>query len=132
MVSDIEGIVGVQPNSAVDKYAWLLGDESFTIVPTKGQALTIPVGEALTGAGVPKWPSVAAAEEALGVSIFRPKGTNVLGYVIGKKGKFRPLFILVKSVFVQGSEALADGVLESIDTPPNLIQDEVDKVIDNG
>ena len=132
MVSDTEGIVGVQPNSAVDKYAWLLGDESKTIVPVKASALTIPIGEALTPAGVAKYQSVMQAEQAIGEDIFRLRGTNILGYKRGKKGKFRALFVLAKSVLVQGSGALADGTLESIDTPPNLIQDEVDKVVANG
>jgi len=134
MVSDTEGIVGVQPNSAVDKYAWLLGDEQHWIYPHKGMCLTIPVGEALTDAGVAKWPSVKEAEAALGVKLFRPRGMNVLGYIRGKSklSKFRPLFVLVESVFVQGTGALADGILESIETPPNLIQDEVDKVLGNG
>lgn len=134
MVGGFEGIVGVQPDSAVDKYKWLLGDEQHWILPRKGRCLTIPIGEALTGAGVAKWPSVKAAEDALGVDIFRPRGKNVLGYILGKSklSKFRPLFILVESVFVQGTGALADGVLESTDKMTGLIQDEVDKVVGNG
>ena len=133
LVNDTEGIVGVHPNSAVDKYAWLLGDESKTIVPIKGSALTIPIGEALTPAGVAKYQSVMQAEQSLGVDIFKLRGTNVLGYKVGKKGKFRALFVLVKSVFVQGTGALADGVLESTDKGVGMIQDEVDKeVVKNG
>ncbi|MGD0077035.1 MAG: hypothetical protein ABSB91_00255 [Sedimentisphaerales bacterium] len=131
-VSDTEAIVGVQPNSAVDKYAWLLGDEQKTITPVKGNALTIPIDEALTGAGVAKYQSVMQAKQMLGVDIFRLPGTNVLGYKVGKKGKFRALFILVKSVLVQGSGALADGVLESTDNMTSIIQEEIDKEMGNG
>lgn len=127
LLKPLEGAVGVREDAAVAKYAWLLTDEERTITPKKGSALTIPIGEALTGRGVPKFESVRNAEIELGVKIFRLPGKNVLGYVRGKKGKFRPLFALVKSVFVQGSGALADGVLESVDDITESMQSEVDR-----
>ena len=129
MAGQLEGVVGVPDNTAISKYKWLLGGESKTITPKNAKFLTIPIGEALTAAGAPRFESVMQAEMQLGMDIFRPKGKNVLGYVRGKKGKFRPLFVLVKSVFVQGSDALLDGVLESEDTIVQTIQDEVDKVV---
>jgi hypothetical protein len=137
MVNDYEGIIGVRPKQGSDKYAWLLGDEQFTILPGPGKhALIIPIpgSEALTSDGASKWSSVKEAENALGADIFRLKGKNVLGYIRGKSklSKFRPLFILVKSVFVQGTGALADGVLESTEKMTDLIQEKVDKVVDNG
>jgi len=124
----LEGIVGVRENAAVSKYKWLLGDEQMTITPKKGRALTIPIGEALTGAGIAKYDSVKNAEDVLGTKIFRLKGRNVLGYKVGKKGKFRPLFVLVKSVFVQGSGALIDGVLDSVDAMSAAIEKRIDAV----
>ena len=54
LAAPLDGVVGVRPNSAVSKYAWLLGDEEKTITPKKGKFLTIPIGEALTGAGTLK------------------------------------------------------------------------------
>ncbi|MCK9243669.1 MAG: hypothetical protein WC877_05195 [Dehalococcoidales bacterium] len=119
-------IVGVPDNSPVDKYKWLLGDESKTITPKRARALTIPIGEALTAAGVPKYQSVRDAAAQLGVKLFRPKGSNVLGYARGKKGKFRPLFVLVKSVFIQGSSALSDGVLDNLDVISGEIENEIE------
>ncbi|MFA5553466.1 MAG: hypothetical protein WDA68_02770, partial [Phycisphaerae bacterium] len=117
-------VIGVPDNSPVDKYKWLLGGESKTITPKRGKSLTIPIGEALTAAGVPKYQSVREASLQLGTTIFRLKGKNVLGYKRGKKGKFRPLFVLVKSVFVQGSDALADGVLDNLDVISGEIETE--------
>lgn len=129
MVAPLEGVVGIRENSTVEKYKWLLGDEEKTIFPRRARALTIPIGEALTGAGVPRFESAADAERELGVQLFRPRGKNVLGYVRGKRGKFRPLFVLAKSVFVQGSGALADGVLESTDDMTGAIQKKINEKV---
>jgi len=128
--SPFEAVIGVRKNTPVEKYKWILGDEEHWIKPVRAQALTIPIGEALQPTGVPKWKSVKDAERALNADIFRIK--NVLGYKRGKRGKFRPLFVLVKSVLVQGSGALADGVLDSVDDMTAAIRDEVDKVVDSG
>jgi len=132
MAGDLEGVIGVREGSPVDKYKWLLTDEQHLIEPTGGRkCLTIPIGEALQGSGAAKYESAANAEAELGVKLFRPKGTNVLGYKVGKKGKFRPLFALVKSVFVQGSGALADGVLENVDNMTDAISAEIDTAINS-
>jgi len=130
MEGNFEGVVGVKPNSPVSKYAWLLSDEEKTIT-AKGGALTIPIGEALTPAGVARFASVKEAESHFG-KIFRPRGTNVLGYIRGKskRSKFRALFVLVKSVFVQGSGALYDGVEESLDDITGRMQSEIDKAVE--
>jgi hypothetical protein len=126
----LDAIVGVRPNSKVEKYKWLLGEESIgPIFPKRAKALTIPIGEALTSAGVARFASVKDAEVSLGVKIFRPKGKNVLGYIRGKKGKFRPLFVLVKSVFVQPTGALIDGVLDSEDKIVGLIESKISDAI---
>ena len=128
MIGNFEGVVGVQPNSAVAKYAWLLGDESKTIVPTKGKFLAIPIGENLTGAGVARFTSPRQVPNGF---FIRVGGRLLFGYKNGKKGKFRALFTLVTSVFVQGTGALADGVLEKTNDGIGMIQNEVDKVVGN-
>lgn len=131
MADDLEGVVGVQPNSAVEKYKWLLGDQSIpTIKPKHGKYLTIPIGEALTGAGVLK----AKYSEGLrnitgGFFVKTKRGKLLFGYKRGKRGKFRALFVLKKSVFVQPTGALYDGVIDSEDAMTGAIQTEVDKVI---
>ena len=125
MAQTLDGVVGIRDSAAVKKYAWMLTDEQKTITAKNAKALTIPIGEALTKSGVARFESVRQAAAELGVDIFRIK--NVLGYKRGKKGKFRPLFVLVKSVFIQGSGALADGVMEKIDDITAEIQIEIDK-----
>jgi len=127
----LEAMIGVREGSAVEKYKWLLGDEQMTITPKFKRALTIPIGEALTAAGVSKYESVKQAEMELGTKIFRLPGTNVLGYKRGKtgKGKFRALFVLAKSVLVQGTGALYDGVEENVDKISDKIQTEIEKVV---
>jgi hypothetical protein len=129
LAAPLDGVIGVVENSGVDKYKWILGDEQMTITPKRASALTIPIGEALTGAGVPRYESVRDAASQLGTTIFRPKGTNVLGYKKGKKGKFRPLFALVKSVFVQGSGALLDGTMDHLDDISGEIEKRIEEKI---
>ncbi len=126
MAGPLEGVVGVREGAAVDKYKWLLGDESKTITPKKSKFLAIPIGEGLTGAGVPRY---ASPRQVPGGFFVRTKAGNLLfGYKKGKRGKFRPLFVLVKSVFVQGSGALYDGVTDSLDDITDSIESKIGKV----
>ncbi len=122
VISDFEGVVGVAEGQAVSKYAWLLGDEEKTITPKKGKFLAIPIGENLTGAGVARFSSPRQVEDGFFV---KSKGRLFFGRKQGKRGKFRPLFVLVKSVFVQGSGALYDGVMDSLDDMSGAIEDKI-------
>ena len=121
-----EATIGVPAGTAVDKYQWLLGDEQKTITPTRGKFLAIPIGENLKGSGEAKYSSPRQVEGGFFVAT---KGRLLFGYKNGKKGKFRPLFTLVTSVLVQGSGALYDGVMESLDDMTAAIQQSVDKAI---
>jgi len=127
MVSDTEVIIGIPQGSTADAYAWLLGDEDKTILPKKGKYLSIPIGENLTGSGVVRHTS---PRQVTGGFFLKAKGHLFFGYKVGKRGKFRPLFVLVTSVFVQGTGALIDGVLESQDDMTKAIDDEVGKIKD--
>jgi hypothetical protein len=122
-----EGIIGVPSGTAVESYKWLLGDEEKTIVPKSAKFLTIPIGENLTGAGVARYTSPRQVPEGFFV---QTKGRLLFGFKRGKRGKFRPLFALVKSVFVQGTDALVDGVSESIDDMTAAIQQAVDAAVE--
>lgn len=126
MDGELEGVVGVKQNSTVDKYAWLLGDEEKTIVPKRAQFLAIPIGEGLTPAGVPRFSSPRQVPDGFFV---KTGGRLLFGRKRGKRGKFRPLFTLVKSVFVQGSGALYDGVMDSLDDVTDSLQTEIDKKV---
>jgi hypothetical protein len=129
MAGELDGVVGAKSDSAVSKYAWLLGDEEKTIVPHKGKFLTIPVGEALTSTGAIK-DEYSHGLRAITKGFFiNSKGRLLFGYKVGKKGKFRVLFVLVKSVFIQGTGALYDGAMEKVDAVTEGIQSEIDKVV---
>jgi len=103
-----------------------LSDEEKTITPKKGKFLTIPIGENLTGAGVARFSSPRQVPDGFFV---KTKGRLLFGVKRGKKGKFRPLFVLVKSVFVQGTGALYDGVQDSLDDITESMQAEIDRKV---
>jgi len=117
-------VVGVRPGTAVDQYKWILGDEERTIRPRQAKFLTIPIGENLTAAGVARYSSPRQVPEGFFV---HTGGRLLFGYTRGKRGKFRPLFVLVKEVLVQGSGALYDGVMESLDDMGAAIEAEIAK-----
>lgn len=112
MEADDLAIVGVRPNSAVEQYKWLLGGETKTIRPKHGRYLVIPIGDNLTAAGVARYRSPREVTDGF---FLRSKGQLLFGRKNGNRGRFRPLFALVTSVTVKGSDALAKGVLESRD-----------------
>jgi len=122
MAGPLEGVVGVRNDAAVAKYKWLLTDEQKTILPRRGKFLAIPIGENLTGAGVASFSSPRQVPDGFFV---RTRGKLLFGTKRSKRGKFRPLFVLVKSVFVQGSGALYDGVTDSLDDIAGEIEDQI-------
>lgn len=125
--SETEGVVGVPSDSAVNKYKWLLGDETKTITPKKGKFLAIPIGENLTAAGVARFKS---PRDVKGGFFVRTGGKLLFGYKKGKRGKFRAMFALVRSVTIKGSNALAEGVLASRDDMTKVIQSKVEGAIE--
>lgn len=125
MEGDTEAVIGVRENSAVDRYAWILGDEQKTITPKNSKFLAIPIGEGLTSAGAARFKSPREVEG--GFFIRSKKGQLLFGYKKGKRGKFRPLFVLVKSVLVQGTGSLYDGVMESMDDMGQAIERAIDR-----
>ena len=125
MAGPLDAVVGVRGKSTVDKYKWLLGDEDKTITPKKSKFLTIPIGEGLTSAGAARFSSPRQVPDGFFVKV---GGRLLFGYKKGKKGKFRALFTLVKSVFVQGTGALYDGVMDSVDDIAGSVETEIGKV----
>ncbi len=128
LAGPLHGVVGVRPGAAVDAYKWLLGDEQKTITPQRSKFLTIPIGENLRPSGVPQYSSPRQVPDGFFV---RSKGRLLFGYKRGKKGKFRALFVLVKSVFVQGTGALYDGVEETLDDIAESMEEKGRKAIDH-
>lgn len=128
MDAPLDLVIGIPDGSTVEPYKWLLGDEQMTIRPKKGRFLTIPIGENLTSAGVPRYTSPRQVEDGF---FLKSKGGQLLfGRKNGKRGKFRPLFVLVTSVFVQGTGALYDGVMASLDNIADSIEDAIGKIKD--
>ncbi|HIJ66811.1 MAG TPA: hypothetical protein HPP51_00810 [Planctomycetes bacterium] len=127
LADKFDGIVGVRRASAVAKYAWLLGDEVKKIVPRNAKFLAIPIGENRTPAGATRFSSPRLVPD--GFFVKTKSGRLLFGYKKGTRGKFRPLFTLVKSVTVFGSGALADGLLDSLDDICRLIKTEINKKI---
>jgi len=128
LAEPLHGVVGIPDNSPVDRYAWLLGDERKTIVPTKSKFLTIPIGENLTAAGVAKYTSPRQVPDGFFVNT---NGRLLFGRKNGKRGKFRALFLLVKSVTIQGTGALKDGVESQLDNIIADMETEIGKAIDS-
>lgn len=126
LLKPLEAVVGVRENAAVAKYAWLLTDEEKTITPKRAKFLAIPIGEGLTKAGVARYASPRDVPK--GFFVKSKTGHLLFGYKRGKRGKFRALFVLVKSVFIQGSGALYDGVYDSTDEMAGQIETEIGKV----
>ena len=121
-------VVGVPDGSTAEPYKWLLGDEQMTIRPKNARFLTIPIGENLTPSGVPRFSSPRQVDDGF---FIKSKGGHLLfGRKNGKRGKFRPLFVLVTNVFVQGTGALYDGVMDSLDDIADAIEDSIGKIKD--
>ncbi len=131
MEGPLDGVVGVREGSGVDQYKWLLGDEQKTITPKRGKFLAIPIGEALTPSGVvrDKYRSPRLVDD--GFFIKSRSGKLLFGYKRGKRGKFRPLFVMVKSVLVQGSGALYDGVMDKVDDIGQAVEDAIGEAVEN-
>jgi hypothetical protein len=133
MAGDLAGVVGVAEGTAVEKYKYLLGDETVTIRPRRAKYLAIPIGEARTGAGVVKEKYADGPGkiwDAENLFLVISKGQPLVGYKVGKRGRFRPLYVLKKEVTVHGTGALYDGVEESIPDITGAIQRHLDKKLD--
>ncbi len=124
-------VIGVREGSGVDKYKYLLGDEQVTITPKRAKFLAIPIGEALTPSGVVKDKFRSPRLVKDGFFIKSRKGQLLFGYKVGKRGKFRPLFVMVKSVLVQGSGALYDGVMDMVDDIGRAMENAIGKAVGN-
>ena len=120
------GVVGVREDAAVNDYKYLLSDEQKIIRPKKAKFLCIPIGENLTSAGAARYSSPRQVADGFFV---KSKGKLLFGYKRGKKGKFRPMFVLVKEVLVQGTGALYDGTMDSLDDINDSIQNSIDRRI---
>jgi hypothetical protein len=126
LTDETTAVIGVPAGSNVDNYKWLLSDQTKTITPKRAKFLTIPIAENLTASGVPRYTSPRQKPD--GFFIRSDSGKLLYGYKNGKRGRFRPLFVLVKSVTVTGSGALAEGVADSVDDIKESIQANLNRL----
>ncbi|MFA5187040.1 MAG: hypothetical protein WC551_11210 [Patescibacteria group bacterium] len=130
MTGDLDGVVGVAEGTAVERYKYLLGDETVTIRPKRAKYLAVPIGEALSGSGAVKEKYADGPGkiwDAEKLFIVQGKGQPLVGYKVGKRGRFRPLYVLKKEVTVYGTGALYDGVEESIPEITGTINRKLDE-----
>lgn len=124
MEKEFEGVIGVAPQSAVEKYKWILGDETKTITAKKSKFLAIPIGAALTPSGVARYSSPRQISD--GFFFKTLQGQLMFGRNKGKQNqRIEPLFLLVKSVKITGSGALAKGVLDNTNMISDAITDKL-------
>lgn len=134
-VAKYQAMVGVKDQSAVDAYAWLLGDDTKIIRPRKGKYLAIPIGANMTAAGAAKYDSPVFVP---GGFFLRSKSGKLLfgvrdgvgnqsriGSKTRKTARFVPLFVMRESVTIKGKGALAKGVLESVPAMTDIIQQAI-------
>ena len=121
-----EVIIGIPEGSPVEHYAWLLSDEQIVITPKKGKFLAIPMGDNLTGAGVPRFTSPRQVPD--GFFFTGSSGGLFFGTKPGPRARVRTLFVMKTEVLVQGSGALYDGVMESVPDMTAAIQRQISKV----
>lgn len=127
LAGDLEGVVGVRENSAVEKYKYLLGSESKTIVPKSAKFLAIPMADGLTPSGVARYASPRDVPD--GFFFTGKSGGLFFGKHRGKtkKSKLLVLFTFKKSVTVTGTGALAAAVMASLDD----ITDQISARLEN-
>jgi hypothetical protein len=143
MTDDLAGNVGVRKGPAI-KYARMqLGADATTIKPVSAKWLWIPVGKNLNPSGETRKSPTEALEEKLadggralqlligpggeGVAFMRTGGKYQRGEKRGQT-KGYVAFVLKKSVTVQGSDALAQGVQESAPRIRQILQEKIDEV----
>jgi hypothetical protein len=131
MSGDLAGVIGVMPDSAVDHYKYLLGDEQVTIRPKKGKFLSVPLPDALTAAGVLKPEYSQGLRNIDGGFFIRSKGQLIFGKHAGKtkRSKFLPLFVMKTQVTVKGRNSLYDGVMENLGIITDTITDRIQEAL---
>lgn len=147
LISTGTAFVGVQDNSPVKDYAWLLMGGTRTITPKKSKYLAIPLSAALTPTGQSRYPGGPRSIE--GLFCIKSKAGNLILMRDKDGGKSRgidkrykdkrkkarrleALFVLKKSVTVTASNALPEGVIERVPNITAEIQNNLDQLINNG
>jgi len=121
---DIVGLVGVSKGPAA-RYAAML--EGGGTIRMKSKRLAVPVGEALTPTGRPRYPGGPRTVPGL-VMIKRPGRAPLLAMPMGG-GQIEPLFVLKTSVTIRGYHWLSKGMDAAIEPVTNTLQRSVDAAL---
>ncbi|MCP4566825.1 MAG: hypothetical protein GY841_04500 [FCB group bacterium] len=124
---DLYGYIGVGDDQDVAPYAWLLGRrDTKTITAKAGGLLAIPVGNALTEAGVPRYGSPRDVPD--GFWFTNPKTNKILfGRNVG--GQLDILFVGKESVSVKSTGILPEIIEERMPNMEKSIEKEIAKTI---
>ncbi len=123
------GYIGVGDDNAVASYAWLLGQrETKTITAKPGGLLAIPVGNALTEAGVPRYSSPNDLR-GQGYRWFTNPKTNKILFGKNVGGHLDILFVGKESVEITSTGILPEVVEARIPKISRSIKKEIMKTI---
>jgi hypothetical protein len=132
---DYQGVIGVREGSAVDHYKYLLGDgPDFQIKPKPGhRLLSIPMGDAMSGAGVLK-DEYSGGLRSIDDGFFKLIGGRL--FFVKQRGKTERsklliLFRMVPYVTARPTGALANGTLIAADGMTDIVQTEIAKELNN-
>lgn len=100
------------------------------ITPKNAKLLSIPVGEALTGTGVPRYGSPLDVPDSLDPTWIFPKGRNPLFVTRDENDEIdEVLFVGVKSVSIEGRHPVEKSFDEVSPRLPVIGQEEFDRAI---
>lgn len=122
------GYVGVSSDSPALKYAYLLTGQSVDIRPVKAKALTIPFGANITGAGRPRFPTVADLMARFGKRVFFAKRFIGVKSKSGR-GSWQLYFWLSGGVTVHGRDVLDPALTKAEPMMVRMVQEAVDKML---
>ncbi|MEM6392512.1 MAG: hypothetical protein AAF797_07045 [Planctomycetota bacterium] len=121
-----EGVIGVGEGPASQYANAILGDQATTITPKNAKHLWVPVADNLNPSGQTRLsPRAAFDQYGKRLRIFRSKAGNLV--VFGAEGgrfkrgarkglaKGKLLFVLKDQVVIEGTDALAEGVMEFVE-----------------
>jgi hypothetical protein len=148
MTDELSGHVGVTQGPAAKYARMILGPDQTTITPKNANHLWIPVGKNLTASGQTRLTPREAFERKIAggsgsggggkaLRIFMSKAGNLVAFMRTgetyqrgeRKGQAKGYvaFVLKKSVTIQGTDALAEGVKESVPRIIEILQTKIDE-----
>lgn len=126
--------IGIPARTPASAYSYLLGGVTKSIRPKGGKKLlTIPTGDNLTGAGVPKYRSVAQLVAAFGERVVFNFTAGYIGLATKTgRGKLRIMFHLAPRVTVRGRDVLNRVATKQRPTWAGIVADQIRRELRRG